>query len=284
MRLARRSIKAEGRYYFKQTPLPGIDYSINPYFGCEFGCRYCYSMVYFKLKAIPCKWGEYVEAKTYLPRILSKKLSKFKRDSKIGIGTYTDPYQPWEASLNLTRKILKILNRRGDLKVVIETKSPLILRDIDILKDSGYSVVFTITSLDERYAKYFEPYAPRPFSRLKAASILIDNGVDVSIFIAPLMPFINDEKDYLEKIIEGIARAGVKKFYSDVLRFRIGVRESLISVLKEYNSSLISYYMKLNRPMIFERYSDTVDFLQRKADEYKLEYVDIAKEMWDYLK
>lgn len=280
----KRVLKMDGYYYFRPTPLPGIDYSINPYFGCEFKCVYCYSQMYFKLRAIKHEWGNYVEAKVYLPRILSRNLHKFKNNAIIGIGTYSDPYQPWESELKLTRRIIEILLRRDDLKLSIETKSPLILRDLDVLKKGDVEIGFSITSLEEDYIKFFESHAPHPKARFKALKEMVRNGIDTWVFIAPIMPNLNDDKSNLEEVIKKAYEIGIKKIYSDVLRLRLGVRESIIKVLKKYNPSLVPYYRDLNRPEIYRKYSQTVNFLEKKCEEYNIKYVDIAKMMWDYLK
>jgi len=278
----KRVLRIEGSYLFRKTPLPGIDYSINPYFGCEFGCIYCYSYVYFKLRGLRYKWGEYIEAKTYLPRIISRNLSKFENNSIIGIGTYTDPYQPWEAKLKLTRRILRILRRRKDLIISILTRSPLVLRDIDLIKIGYGDVGFSITSTDEKYLQYFEPYAPRPLSRLRALKYLSKEDIDTWVFIAPIMPYINDDESILDEIIIYSYKAGVKKIYSDILRFRLGVRKNIIKILTEYNPNLIDKYRYLSKKDIIERYSQVVNFLKKNISKYNMEYIDLASIMWRY--
>jgi len=278
-----RELRLEGSYYFHKTPLPELDYSINPYFGCEFGCRYCYSMRYFKLRGIKYKWGEYVEAKIYLPRVLTKVLNRFEEGSVIGIGTYSDPYMPWEAKLRLTRRILEILSRRRDLRISIQTKSPLVLRDLDLLTNMNADIGFSISSLDPRYISYFEPYAPRPKSRFKALEKL-SKSLETWVFIAPIMPYINDDESELDEILKYSVKSHVDYVYSDVIRFRLGVRESIINILKEYNPSLINYYRHLERPEIFKRYRLTVDYLRKRSKEYGLKYIDAAEMMWDYIK
>ena len=279
-----REYRFEGSYYFHETPLPEMDYSINPYFGCEFACKYCYAMMYFKLRSVRHKWGRYIEAKLYLPKILSKNLHRFKKNAVIGIGTNSDPYTPWEARLKLTRKIIKILRRRGDLTISIQTKSPLVLRDLDIISGGKSDIGFSVASLDKHFINYFEPYAPRPVSRFKALEKIKRFNIETWIFIAPVMPFINDDFSMLDEILEYASKVGVDRVYSDVLRLRLGVRESVIRVLRDYNPSLIKYYQELNRPEIFKRYSTVVGYLRERSKEYGLEYVDAAEMMWDYIK
>ena len=278
----KRKIRWEGSYYFHETILPEMDYSINPYFGCEIGCRYCYSIYYFKIKKVPYEWGMYVEAKLYLPRILARNLDKFKRNSVIGIGTYSDPYQPWEKELKLTRRILKILRRRGDLHLSIQTRYPLILRDMDLILSGPSDIGTSIPSLDKRFIKVFEPLVPSPEARFKMLNIFSEKGIETWVYVAPIIPMLNDDPSNFEEIVSIAKEFGVDTVYTDVVRFRIGVKKYFLEALERYNSSLIDSYKVLGRKNLYEIYNKRVKQYREIAEKYGIKYIDAAPMMFKY--
>ncbi|NIM44436.1 MAG: radical SAM protein, partial [Nitrososphaeria archaeon] len=149
--------QVKASYALSKTILPDLDYSLNPYFGCGFGCVYCYARKFFFMRNIPHQWGEYVEAKVNLPSLLTKQLMGVPERSTIGVGTATDPYQPFEAEHRLTRRALNILRSRQDLEIDIQTKSTLILRDVELLASCDtVSVGFTILTADDARARIVE--------------------------------------------------------------------------------------------------------------------------------
>ena len=276
-----RRFRYEGVYGFYPTILPEMDYSINPYFGCEIGCRYCYSIYYFKVKKIGWRWGGYVEAKVYLPRILSRGLNRFKRDAVIGIGTYSDPYQPWEAKLKLTRRIIRILRRRPDLHLSIQTRYPLVLRDMDLILAGKSDVGTSIPSIEKWFMDIFEPLVPSPRARLRMLERFSKEGVETWLYIAPIMPYINDDPEMVDELIGMAVEYGVKSVYTDILRFRLGVREYIVEVLMGYDEALARKYMYLGRAELFRRYSSFVERVRRLASKYGIEYVDAMPMMFN---
>jgi DNA repair photolyase len=163
-----------------RSRLYGCDFSINPYRGCEHACIYCYAPYILREQR---EWGSFVDVKVNAPEILVKDMLKAKR-GVIYISSVTDPYQPLEKKYELTRKILEILK---DTKffVSIQTKSSLVLRDIDLLKKMDCEVGFTITSLDENARKVFEPNTSSIEERLKALKELKEAGISTYIFFGP---------------------------------------------------------------------------------------------------
>jgi len=164
-----------------------FDYALNPYVGCAHACTYCYARFMKRFTGHMEKWGEFVDAKVNAPELLIEEVKK-KRVGRVWISGVCDPYQPAEKRYELTRRCLEILVENG-WPVTIQTKSPLVLCDIEILKKSLEAEVgFTITTADERIRKIFEPGAPPARERLKALSVLHSEGIKTFAMIAPILP------------------------------------------------------------------------------------------------
>ncbi len=182
--------------------------SLNPYTGCSHNCVYCYASSYIK--------------NFFNPRPKRNLIEKLKREAKklngqiISISNSSDPYQHLEEKLKLTRKCLEIL-KNYNCKIQIITKSNLVLRDIDILKEMNAMVSITITTINNEIAKKLEPNAPKPNERIDAVKELIENKIPVSVRIDPIIPFLNDEQ---EDLIKELAKIGVKHITSSTYKVR----------------------------------------------------------------
>jgi len=219
--------------------LPGLDYALNPYRGCEHNCVYCYAPAVLKEKR---RWGSFVDVKRNLPNILAKELKK-KEKGRIGIGTVTDAYQPAEKKYGITRRCLEILLKH-DFPVCIQTKSSLILRDVDILKKfSEKEIGFTITTIDDEIRKKYEPYSSSVEERLNALRILGENNIHTWVFIGPVMPYITEKN--IDKLIENIAKAGVKNVLVDRLNLKLGMWEKIKNFLSKNYPELIPEYERI---------------------------------------
>jgi DNA repair photolyase len=172
--------------------------TFNPYTGCSHNCVYCYARSY-----IP-RFTECRPKKNLLKR-LENEAQKLNGEI-ISIANSSDPYPQMEAELGLTRKCLQILSR-GNCRIQIITKSNLVKRDVDLLREKPSTVALTITTEDEGTAKKLEPHAPTPCERLKAVETLIQKGIQVSARIDPIIPFVNDNP---AKLIATLAEIGVK--------------------------------------------------------------------------
>jgi len=209
------------------SKLPGLDYSLNPYSGCAHACRYCY--VPNVLHVDREKWNE-VYAKVNIPTVLQKELRR-KKEGIVGISTVTDPYQPAEKKYELTRKCLSVLLRK-DFPVNIQTKSDLVVRDIDIIKKfSRAAVGITVTTLDEKDARLLEPGAPPIEKRLDAAREMADEEIYVYIFFGPVFPNVGADEvdDYIKTFVD----VGAMEIIIDSLHLKTGVRESVLSALPD---------------------------------------------------
>jgi len=165
-----------------------FDYCVNPYTGCQVNCRYCYAALFMKrYSGHKEAWGEFVDVKVNAPDVLRKQLLRAKRGT-VWISSVCDPYQPLEAKYELTRRCLKELLEK-QFPVNIQTKSKLVLRDLDLLTEfKEIEVGFTITTSDEKIAKLFEPGASSVLERLKALEKLRTSGIKTFAFIGPLLP------------------------------------------------------------------------------------------------
>jgi DNA repair photolyase len=164
-----------------------LDYTINPYIGCEHGCTYCYARFMKRFTGHTEKWGEFVDVKINAISLLQREVKK-KRAGRVWISGVCDPYQPLEKEYELTRGCLGILSRHG-WPVTIQTKSPLVLRDVDLLRKSKeIEAGLTITTADENIRRIFEPNSPPIEERIKALEKMHSAGVRTYVMIAPLLP------------------------------------------------------------------------------------------------
>lgn len=162
-------------------------YALNPYVGCQHGCVYCYAVFMKRYRGHKERWGEFIDIKINAPEVLQTEIKKNRR-GRVWVSGVCDPYQPVEKRYRLTRKCLEILIE-NDFPVTIQTKSPLVLRDLDILKKAkDLGVCFTITTGDDRIRRLFEPQAPSISKRIEALSILHTKGIRTSVMIAPILP------------------------------------------------------------------------------------------------
>lgn len=210
--------EVECKTALSKSSLPGLDYSLNPYRGCQHNCAYCY--VPNVLRIPRNDWGSFVEIRKNIPIILSKELKK-KKPGVVGISTVTDPYQPIEKKYNLTRYCLEQLLIH-DSPVHIQTKSDLILRDIDLIsKFSDIEVMFSIGTLNDSERKSLEPFSSPIQDRLNAMKQISETGIKTSVFFGPIYPTI--KKEDLSKIIDTFVSHGAKEIMVDKFNLKPGV-------------------------------------------------------------
>jgi DNA repair photolyase len=163
------------------------DYTINPYVGCEHGCTYCYARFMKRWTGHKEEWGQFVDVKTNAIDLLQREIRK-KRAGKVWISGVCDPYQQVEKKHELTRNILEVLSKHN-WPVTIQTKSPLVLRDAELLSEFGDAEVgLTITTADENVRRIFEPNAPPVSERVEAVGELHSAGIKTFVMIAPVLP------------------------------------------------------------------------------------------------
>ena len=285
------------RYYgtrcksvLNDTDVTGMGFwSINPYVGCAFGCAYCYARYahrYVIERAVTAHPGQRLlrEAFESLPpwlaferqifvkenaaEVLRKTLRhgsdkhlNLLRGEGIGIGTATDPYQPAERRFRITRSILEVLAEHEGLRLWIVTKSPLVTRDIDLLRriarHNEMSVHISLISIDRELARRLEPRAPTPEARLRALARLRENGIEAGINVMPVLPGITDRPDQLEPLIKAVAEAGATYLNACALRLRSAARQRYLPfVEKEF-------------PHLAPRYRATYGHSHHAGDRYR---------------
>lgn len=188
--------------------LSEYDYSLNPYVGCGFGCSYCYA-AFFAPFDKQDSWGDWVRVK----RNAALKLSRMRRSLQgrtVYMSSATDPYQPIERRLELTRSLLPILAERG-ARLVVQTRSPLVSRDVDLLSEfREVCVNVSVTTDSEDVRRAFEPRNPPIPERLHAASVIAEAGIPVAITMTPLLPIENPRE-----FVEQVAATGARRFVVD---------------------------------------------------------------------
>ena len=198
-------------------------WTINPYRGCEFACKYCYARYTHEFMELrePAEFERKIYVKQHAAELLRQELGKVKPGEDIAIGTATDPYQPIEQKLEITRTILEELARHSGLELGIVTKSAMVVRDLDVLREisrnNRISVSFTVTTTDPDLARILEPRAPRPDLRLAALRRLRDGGIPAGVICAPVLPGISDAPRQLESVVRAAAEAKATHIYANPL-------------------------------------------------------------------
>ncbi len=187
-------------------------FTLNPYTGCAHGCIYCYARSYIKDFSRPRP------KKNLLVNVLHD-LDRLPKGALISMSESSDPYTPPEETLGLTRKVIKAILARG-FRLLLVTKSDLVTRDTDLLKDGGVAVSITITTLKDELAKKIEPGAPPPSQRVKAVERLSRSSIPVTVRIDPIIPRVNDGLDDLRELIDAVADAGVKQVTTSTYKAR----------------------------------------------------------------
>ena len=216
-----------------KSRLYGLDYTINPYYGCSHACIYCYVP---SLIGITYDEFRVAKPKENIVDVLRKEIRK-KKTGIVGISTATDAYQPLERKYGLTRRILKLLQKYR-FPIDIQTKSTLVLRDVDIIKEFDYaSVGITITTLNEEIAKKWEPFSPLPFYRLETAKKLIEHGIHAYIFFGPVFPLMKREE--VKYTMEEFINAGIKEVVIDKLHIKKGLEGNIERAFPEQWKKII---------------------------------------------
>ena len=208
-----------------KSNLPGLDYSLNPYKGCQHNCAYCYVPNIMRIKR--SEWGGFVDIKTNIPNVLSKELRKKKR-GVVGISTVTDPYQPIEKKYKLTRYCLEQL-LVYDFPICIQTKSDLVIRDIDLIsKFTNAEVMMSIATLNDDERKLLEPNSSTINRRLNVLRKCSDAGIKTSVFFGPIYPTVKIED--ISNIVDTFIEYGVNEIMIDGFNLKPGIWENIKSV------------------------------------------------------
>lgn len=216
--------------------MEAYDYTLNPYSGCSFGCNYCYAAFFARSSDDKDNWGNWLRVKENALQLLIKKRKKPLVDKTIYISSVTDPYQPIEKDLELTRSILKELLDYHKVRLVIQTRSQLVARDIDLFKQfEVIQVNMTVTTDSDEVRKAFEPYCPSNKVRLKAIKEITDAGIPTCITMTPLLPVENALDFTKELLATGVKKFIVQPFHPDKGKFIASTREVAFEQMKKMN-------------------------------------------------
>ena len=202
--------------------MDAYDYTLNPYAGCSFGCTYCYAAFFSRSREARDDWGRWVTVKENAVSLLSRR-KPGKLDGKlIYMSSVTDPYQPAERELKLTRRLLEIMAERHKPKLVIQTRSPDVTRDCDLfrqIEENGgrVQVNMTVTTDDEDIRRTFEPFCPSNSVRMRAIGEVQAAGVDTCITMTPLL-WASDPYAFADSLLD----SGVQKFIAQPFHFQRG--------------------------------------------------------------
>jgi DNA repair photolyase len=217
-----------------RSGIGSVDYAVNPYIGCEHGCVYCYARFMCRMGHVGEEWGSFVDVKVNaLERLRAE--ARRKRRGVVLFSSVTDPYQPVERRFRLTRGSLRIL-LDYDYPVVVQTKSALVLRDVDILCEfEECDVGFTIITANEEVRRVFEPRASPIADRLRALRVLREAGIDTYVFIGPLLPYLSEE--CLPELLDVVADL-VDLVIFDRLNIKCGNLPPILKALRAHYPSL----------------------------------------------
>jgi len=223
-------------------------WTINPYRGCEFACKYCYAR--YTHEFMEMRDGAEFEQKIYVKQhtadLLRRDLRRVKNGESIALGTATDPYQPAERRYEITRGILQEFARHSGFELGIVTKSNLIVRDIDLLREVSrsnlLSIHITVTTLNTDLARILEPRAPRPDLRIEAVRELSKAGINVGVSCSPVLPGITDSPADLEALVREAAGAGARHIFANPL------------FLKPCSAAVFLPFLEQHFPLLVENY------------------------------
>ena len=242
-------------------------WTLNPYRGCEFGCKYCYARYTHEFMELGngLDFERKIYAKRGAPELLRAELRQARdKGLPIALGTATDPYQPAEKQFEVTRGILQAMAEFEGLDFSITTKSVLITRDLDLLGELSrrhrLSVHMTVTTLDEGLARLLEPKAPPPLERLKAVRALAAAGLRAGISAAPILPALTDSRRSLETLARAAAAHGAQFLFGNVLFLMPSAMAQFMPFLEKEFPQLVQRYRKLYRHSAYlpEDYKESI--------------------------
>jgi DNA repair photolyase len=234
----------------RTKPTMPFRWTINPYRGCEFGCKYCYARYTHEFMELPAEeFEDKIYAKQAAAHLLQQELRRVDRRDAIAIGTATDPYQPAERRFRRTRAILEVFARQRGWHLGLITKSDLIVRDLDLLSEIAAANVLnihiTITTLDAGLARLLEPRAPRPDLRLEAVRKVAEAGIAVGVNPNPIMPGITDGERALDALAKASRDAGALTFGGGPLFLMPSAQQVFFPFLEREFPHLVERYREL---------------------------------------
>jgi DNA repair photolyase len=282
----------EARSILNRTkPSMPFRWTVNPYRGCEFACKYCYARYTHEFMEMNAyDFEDKIYAKAASAELLRQELRRVPREDRIAIGTATDPYQPAERRFRRTRAILEVFAAGRGRHLGLVTKSDLVVRDLDLLREIARSnvlhVSLTVTTTDERLARLLEPRAPRPALRLDAVRTLREAGIQVGVMPNPIMPGLTDTDASLDRLAKAAQQAGAVSFGGGPLFLVPAAQKVFMPFLEREFPALLPRYRRLfaHSTRLGPEYKEA---LRVKVDQVRRRYnlaahaIDYKPESWE---
>ncbi len=268
-----------------QRGLP-FTWTINPYRGCEFGCKYCYARYTHEFMEMrdSAEFEQKIYVKQQTADFLRRELRKVKKGEGIALGTATDPYQPAERRYEISRGILEEFARHRGFELGIVTKSNLIVRDLEILRavsqHNKLSIHMTITTLDIELARILEPRAPRPDLRMEAVRQLSEAGLTLGVSCSPVLPGITDSPQNLEAVVQAAAAAGARHIFAGPLFLKPCSAAVFLPFLEQHFPHLVENYRQRyhDRSFLPPSYGKSIaQLVARFREKYGIAHKDLRE-------
>lgn len=268
----------QGRHWF------GIDYHMNLYRGCSFGCIYCDS----RSEAYHIKNFDEIKGKVNALDILEEELASKQFKGVVSFGTLSDPYNIMEEKYEFTRGALKLIEKYG-FGVSIDTKSDLILRDLDLLKSinkkNNVIIKISIITTDESLAKTLEPNVISPEKRFQLVKVLRENGIYAGVLMTPVLPFVTDSEESIKSMIKEAHRVSARFIYTKMgMTLRRTVADYYYEKIDQLYPGLSMDYKGIYEKSLIAnplRYKDLLELFVNECNKYQL-LCDMGEIIQDY--
>ena len=254
-----------------KSGIPGVDYAVNPYVGCQHGCAYCYAVFMKRFTGHREEWGQFVDVRVNASQVLARQLKRA-QPGNVTLGTVTDAYQPLERKYRLARGCLQALAPYDRFPTTVLTKSALVLRDLDVLQDmKDVEVAFTITTLNDAVRRVLEPYASPTPQRIEALSRLHEAGIRTWAFFGPALPIFSESEEAIDALFAALAEAGVSRVLVDTINLKGSLWKRLRSALQESYPEVFDQYGLIQRdPAGYAR--ALAERVARAAERHRVPY------------
>ena len=256
--------------------LEAYDFTLNPYSGCSFGCTYCYAAFFSRDAEKRDSWGYWVNVKENAVELMAKRKPGSLDGKLIYMSSVTDPYQPVDRELELTRGILEIMAERHKPKLVVQTRSPTVVRDCDLfrqIEENGgrVQVNMTVTTDDEDIRRTFEPFCPSNMVRLRAIGEVQAAGIETCITMTPLL-LVSSPYAFADSLVEtGVQKFIAQPFHFQRGKFLAGTRDKAFDLMAEklgcdretFREEYLEHYT-----MVFDVLRDTLPELGEGKDGF----------------
>ena len=251
--------------------MDAYDFTLNPYSGCSFGCTYCYAAFFSRDIEKQNSWGYWVTVKENAIALLNKRKPGYLDGKRIYMSSVTDPYQPIEREVEVTRQLLKIMAENHKPKLVVQTRSPTVVRDVDLyqrIEENGgrVQINMTVTTDDESIRRTFEPFCPSNPVRLKAIKEVQAADIETCITMTPVL-LVNDSHQFTESLIDtGVRNFIAQPFHFSRGRFLAGTRDNAFALMAEKLGCSLKEFPR----QYLERYQEFFQHLKKELQDRDL--------------